>query len=65
MMLSPWSAPSKGEENIIEVITITIKGNLEHPIDQGQEVGMESASFVVSLATQREIFGLTRKHKKK
>ena len=64
-MLSPWSAPSEGEEAITEVITIIIKGNPNHLIIQGQEVGMENASFVVNLATQREIIGLTRKHKKK
>ena len=63
-MLSPWSAPSEGEEAIIEVITITIKENSDHPIVQGQEVGMENVGFVVSLATQREIVGLTRKRKK-
>ena len=64
-MFSPWLALSKGEEAIIEVITITIKGNQDHPILQGQEVGMENDGFVVSLATQREIVELTRKQKKK
>ena len=62
-MHTPWSTPSEGEEAIIEV-TITIEENLNHPIDQSQEVRMENASFVVSLAIQREIVRLTREHKK-
>ena len=64
-MLSLWSAPREEEEAIIEEIIITISEDQSHPIDQSQEEGMESAGFVVSLATQREIVGLTRKHKKK
>ena len=59
VILLAWSTQRKGEGAIIEV-TITIKGNLNHPIDQSQEVGMESASFVVSLARQRKIIRLTR-----
>lgn len=64
-MLLPWSTPSEGEEAIIEVTIITLKGNLDHLINQSQELGMESVGFVVRLATQRKIVKLTRNHKKK
>jgi hypothetical protein len=60
-----WSALREGEEAIIEVIIIIIiGGNLTHQIDQSQEEEMESAGFVVSPATQREIVGLIRRHKR-
>ena len=63
-MLSPWLARSEGEEAIIEVIIITIKRNLDHPIDQSQWVEIESVCFVVSVATQRKKISLRRKNKK-
>ena len=64
-MLSLCLAPREEEEAIIEEITITISKNQGHPIDQSQGEGMDSVGFVVSLATQRKIVRLTRKHKKK